>query len=461
MPTAEPNATARTLASLLEPVAGQVYFSPECHANYAALGFAPSPGDANGVALPDGAAYFTSRGSVMGQVPGEVIAAAFGVFNPAGRGPGRDARLDADRRDHHLPGARRRGDRAAAADPRRRAGRRRTASASCSPGPTDTLRPEGRPLYAGQRSQPSRTPRSARPGVSPTCCASTAATRTRSPTRPAGFDATEIGLVSEQWWGLAARSYSRTRAWSEAEFDEATERLRSRGVFDADGTAHRPRARRARTGRAGDRRPARRADRRARRRRRRAVRAAPAVGRGDPRRSTATCRRDRTTSPTRGPPADRRRPSSRCPQRGSVRADGARSLAGQADVAPARGGRRVHRVERRRRRRVEQRPPPRRGLGRGAARRDRPRGVHRLRHRAAARPPRQRPAADDRVADSRPVERVDTGWRRHPRPRARAGAALEAVRRPGRRRRRRRWARRCSSRSAPCSPTSRTPATSG
>ena len=67
----------------LEPVAGQVYFSPECHAAYAELGFAPSPGSlAGGVQMPDGAAYFTSRGSVMGQVPGEVVAAAFAVFNP-------------------------------------------------------------------------------------------------------------------------------------------------------------------------------------------------------------------------------------------------------------------------------------------------------------------------------------------------------------------------------------------
>ena len=67
----------------LEPVAGQVYFSPECHAAYAALGFSPSPGSLpNGVQFPDGAAYFTSRGSVIGQVPGEVVAAAFAVFNP-------------------------------------------------------------------------------------------------------------------------------------------------------------------------------------------------------------------------------------------------------------------------------------------------------------------------------------------------------------------------------------------
>src|SRR5258708_39309220 len=73
---------ARAIASAIEPFAGQVYFSPECHEGYHALGFGPSPGRAGTVALPDGAAYFASRGSVMGQVPGTVIAAAFAVFNP-------------------------------------------------------------------------------------------------------------------------------------------------------------------------------------------------------------------------------------------------------------------------------------------------------------------------------------------------------------------------------------------
>src|SRR5258708_35339254 len=75
---------ARTFAATLEPVIGQVFFSPECHAAYEKLGFAPSPGvfGAN-VAAPDGPAYFTSRGSLMGQVEPEVVASAFGVFKPA------------------------------------------------------------------------------------------------------------------------------------------------------------------------------------------------------------------------------------------------------------------------------------------------------------------------------------------------------------------------------------------
>jgi hypothetical protein len=80
---AEVSTRARALAGAIEPFAGQVYFSPECHERYVALGFGASAGRFGNVAAPDGPAYFCSRGSVMGQVPGEVVAAAFAVFNPA------------------------------------------------------------------------------------------------------------------------------------------------------------------------------------------------------------------------------------------------------------------------------------------------------------------------------------------------------------------------------------------
>ncbi|MFT3851383.1 MAG: hypothetical protein QM733_01365 [Ilumatobacteraceae bacterium] len=234
MPAADFSTTARTLASLIEPFAGQVYFSPECHANYVALGFGPSPGDANGVALPDGPAYFTSRGSVMGQVPGEVVAAAFGVFNPEAVVPSvakgwslTDAATICQARDdgaiaqltrilgEHPDGVERVRDLFARA--------------------ADTLRPEGRPLYAGLRSQQV-------PG-SPLGAAWRLADMLREyrgdshtiAYTSSGFDATEIGLVSEQWWGLPKRSYSRTRAWTDAQFDDAAERLHARGIFDGDG----------------------------------------------------------------------------------------------------------------------------------------------------------------------------------------------------------------------------------
>ena len=62
------SAAARSLSGSLEAVTGSVYFAPECHENYAALGFARSSAKAGEVQLPDGPAYFTSRGSAMGQV---------------------------------------------------------------------------------------------------------------------------------------------------------------------------------------------------------------------------------------------------------------------------------------------------------------------------------------------------------------------------------------------------------
>jgi hypothetical protein len=74
---------SRSLAAAIEPVVGQVFFAREAHKAYEALGFAPSPGTfGNNVAAPDGPAYFTSRGSLLGQVEPHVVAAAFGVFKP-------------------------------------------------------------------------------------------------------------------------------------------------------------------------------------------------------------------------------------------------------------------------------------------------------------------------------------------------------------------------------------------
>lgn len=222
---------ARALAAALEPIVGQVYFSPECHANYVALGFAASRGDTNGVALPDGPAYFTSRGSVMGQVSGCVVAAAFAVFNPAAVIPSvrhgwslTDAATICQARDD---GAIAQLNRILGPAPDGVA----RARALLSP-VVHTLRPEGRPLYAGVSSL-------AIPGTDLGAVwrmgdmlrefrgdSHTAAWIT------AGLDATEIGLLSELYWGLPMRSYSRTRAWSDEQFDAAHERLKSRGLVD-------------------------------------------------------------------------------------------------------------------------------------------------------------------------------------------------------------------------------------
>ncbi|MEJ7585522.1 MAG: hypothetical protein WKF43_15915, partial [Acidimicrobiales bacterium] len=99
---------------------------------------------------------------------------------------------------------------------------------------TSDLRPEGRPLYAGLLSlEPADDPmgrlfttgdllREFR-GDSHTAAWITA-----------GFDATEIGLLTELYLGLGLRTYIRTRAWSDAELDAALERLADRGLVVDD-----------------------------------------------------------------------------------------------------------------------------------------------------------------------------------------------------------------------------------
>jgi hypothetical protein len=62
----------------------------------------------------------------------------------------------------------------------------------------------------------------------------------------AGFDATEIGLLTELYWGLPMRTYIRTRAWSDEDLDAAEARLIERGLV-ADG-AFTPDGRAAREG---------------------------------------------------------------------------------------------------------------------------------------------------------------------------------------------------------------------
>jgi hypothetical protein len=47
----------------------------------------------------------------------------------------------------------------------------------------------------------------------------------------AGFDAVEIGLLTELYWGLPLRTYIRSRGWSDAEFDAAEARLEQRGLI--------------------------------------------------------------------------------------------------------------------------------------------------------------------------------------------------------------------------------------
>lgn len=224
---------ARALAAALEPFTGQVYFSPECHAAYEGLGFGPSGGEVGGVQMPEIEAYFTSRGSVMGQVPGEVVAAAFGVFKPAivipavaaGWSKTDASTIEAARTDGAVGQLRRiLGDQpeglSLAVDLLRRA--------------TAGLEPAGKPLYAGLRSQAVPDSELGSAWRMADMLREYRGDAHVAVWTAAGFDACEIGMLTELYWGLPSRSYSRTRGWDDTDYEAASAGLGARGLLAAD-----------------------------------------------------------------------------------------------------------------------------------------------------------------------------------------------------------------------------------
>jgi hypothetical protein len=225
---------SRSLAAALEPVIGQVFFSPECHAAYAELGFAPSPGRFGLVALPDGPAYFTSRGSLLGQVRPGVVTAAFGVFKPEVVAAG--VLLGWSLTDAATIFAARRAGAVAQLE-------RLLGAADDSVGrasellerAVEPLGVEGRPLFAGLRSwwdDPADPwTRLFHLGDMLRECRGDAHIAAWT---SAGLNAVEIGLLNDVYMRLPLRSYVRTRGWTDDELEVGEERLRARGWL-ADG----------------------------------------------------------------------------------------------------------------------------------------------------------------------------------------------------------------------------------
>ena len=227
------SAAARTLSGALEPFVGSVYFSPECHANYAALGFNDSAARAGNVALPDGPAYFTSRGSVMGRVDGHVVAAAFGVFNPVAVVPSvakgwslTDAPTICAARTN---GAVAQLTRILGPDP---AGLADVVDSLQRA--VDVLRVAARPLFAGVLSQGRPAGDLATAWWLGDCLREYRGDSHNAAWISAGLTAVEIGLLTELWWGIPLHSYVRTRAWTDTDVAEAIDALSGRGYI-ADG----------------------------------------------------------------------------------------------------------------------------------------------------------------------------------------------------------------------------------
>jgi len=221
-PTARVREVSRILRDLVEPIAANVYFAPEARDAYAELGLAGF-----------GPAYFCSRGGCLGQVAGEVITAAFGVFSPRMVIPAVAegwSKTDAPT----ILAARQRGATASLTrvlgpepDGLERATELLRVAADAATG-------EGRHLFSGLRSL-------GWPG-DPMGDLWRAADLVREHRGDShicawvshGVDPIQANLLTELWWRMPFRSYVRTRGWTNEEIDGAVNRLRGAGIVDGD-----------------------------------------------------------------------------------------------------------------------------------------------------------------------------------------------------------------------------------
>ena len=220
---------------VLEPVASCVYFAPEVHAAFEAIGFGPGIGEEGHLTAPDLPGYYCSRAGCMGQVPGEVVVAAFGVFSPALIVPHVERGWQTADRAAVLA-ARLRGaesflERVLGDDP----GMERATELLRRAGEAGPF--GGRFLYAGLRSLPwpespwGRLWRAAdivREYRGDSHIAAWAA---------GGLDPVEAGLMTEVYYRMPTKRYHAGRGWTDDELDAGLDRLRSRGLIDGDPVA--------------------------------------------------------------------------------------------------------------------------------------------------------------------------------------------------------------------------------
>lgn len=211
--------SARKLRNLTEPLAAGVYFAPEAHQGYTALGLNYFEG------------YFSSRGACLGRAPWSVIAAGFAAFKPAVVEQAITAAWSKSNPEELLA-ARERG---ATAQLERLVGpiakpAEVERATELLLGLTKDIDPSGRALFAGLSAlDPPTTPFGA------LWRAADLVREHRGDGHIAAWiphvDSTEITVMTELAWDIPPRTYVFTRGWSEADVDDAYERLTDRGLI--------------------------------------------------------------------------------------------------------------------------------------------------------------------------------------------------------------------------------------
>jgi hypothetical protein len=206
---------SRRLRDLCEPIAGCVYFVPEAQERYRALGLESYT-----------ESYFISRGACLGHPSGEVVTAAFGVFNPAIVIPAVNngwAKTDTE----SILRARHDGATSAL---------KRILGEADPSGAVDILRPvmesvdyAGRMLFAGLRSLPFPDEPLAQLWRVCDYVRERRGDGHIAAWVAAGCDAVEISLLTELFWGLEIATYTFTRGWSKDDVEDGIARLEAKG----------------------------------------------------------------------------------------------------------------------------------------------------------------------------------------------------------------------------------------
>lgn len=216
---------ARKMWRTLEPYHGLVYFAPEASEAYGALGLTGSDG------------YFASRAAALGAVPAEVVVATFFNFDPrlvaraipaawATVAPSAlvEVRLDA------VGAALRRATGSALDGPdvARAAELARHAAAAC--------RAPGRPLYAAHSSLAWPEPDHLVLWHAITLLREFRGDGHIAALVDAGLDGLEALVLHAASGEVPRPALQSSRGWSDAHWDAAVERLRARGLAEADGS---------------------------------------------------------------------------------------------------------------------------------------------------------------------------------------------------------------------------------
>jgi hypothetical protein len=225
---------ARAIWDAVEPIAANVYFAPEAHRAYQAIGFDGPSRVVNGIEYPDMVAYFTSRGACLGpNVDGHLVASAFGVFKrPIVVGAVAEGWRRTDQPtmlDARQQGAVGSLQRILGAEPEHLGWATGVLHRMVAAAPG-----EGRALFSGLLSL----------GVPDEPMA--AFWRVIDLVREhrgdshiaawiaADLDAIEIGLLTDPWRGQPLRSWVRSRGWTDDELETGCDRLRARGLLAGD-----------------------------------------------------------------------------------------------------------------------------------------------------------------------------------------------------------------------------------